>query len=36
VLHEFRAEHDYLASYRRDFRVICSHDNFYTIAGELL
>ena len=36
VLHEFRAVHDYLASYRRAFRVICSHDSFYTIAGELL
>jgi len=36
VLHEFRAVHDYLASYRREFKVICSHDNFYTIAGELL
>lgn len=36
VLHEFRAAHDYLASYRREFRVICSHDDFYTIGGELL
>jgi O-methyltransferase len=35
VLHEFRAVHDYLASYRRELKVICSHDNFYTIAGEL-
>jgi hypothetical protein len=35
VLHEFRAVHDYLASYRRKFRVICSRDNFYTITGEL-
>jgi O-methyltransferase len=35
IMHEFRAAHDYLASYRRQFRVICSHDNFYTIAGEL-
>lgn len=36
VLHEFRAVNDYLASYRRRLRVICSHDNFYTIAAELL
>jgi O-methyltransferase len=36
VLHEFRAAHDYLSSYRRQFKVICSHDNFFTIAGELL
>jgi len=35
VLHEFRAAYDYLSSYRRRFEVICSHDNFYTIAGEL-
>ena len=35
VLHEFRAVHDYLSSYRRQFKVICSHDDFYTIAGEL-
>lgn len=36
VLHEFRAAQDYLSSYRRQFKVVCSHDNFYTIAGELL
>lgn len=36
VLHEFRAANDYLASYRRKARVICSHDNFYTVAVELL
>jgi O-methyltransferase len=36
VLHEFRAAQDYLASYRRAFEVICSHDNFYTVAGDLL
>ena len=35
VVHEFRAAHDYVSSYRRGFKVICSHDNFYTIAGEL-
>ena len=35
VLHEFRAAIDYISSYRRDFKVICSHDNFYTIAVEL-
>jgi hypothetical protein len=36
VLHEFRAAHDYMSSYRRDFRVICSHDDFFTVAVELL
>jgi len=36
VLHEFRAASDYLSSYRREVEVICSHDNFYTIAVELL
>jgi len=36
VLHEFRAANDYIASYGRKFKVICSHDNFYTIAVELL
>jgi len=36
VLHEFRAVEDYLSSYRRAFKVICSHDNFFTVAGELL
>jgi O-methyltransferase len=35
VLHEFRAVQDYLSSYRREFNVLCSHDNFFTIAGEL-
>ncbi len=35
VLHEFRAANDYLSSYRRQVKVICSHDNFYTIAAEL-
>lgn len=35
VLHEFRAAHDYMASYRREFRVICSHDDFFTVAVEL-
>jgi O-methyltransferase len=35
VLHEFRAAHDYMSSYRREFRVICSHDDFFTIAVEL-
>ena len=35
VLHEFRAANDYLASYRRETKVICSHDNFYTVAVEL-
>jgi O-methyltransferase len=36
VLHEFRAVQDYLSSYRREFKVICSHDDFFTVAGELL
>lgn len=36
VLHEFRAVQDYLSSYRRETKVICSHDGFYTIAVELL
>jgi O-methyltransferase len=35
LLHEFRAANDYLTSYRREAKVICSHDNFYTIAVEL-
>jgi hypothetical protein len=35
-LHEFRAANDYFASYRRGFKVICSHDSFCTIAGVLL
>lgn len=35
VLHEFRAAYDYMSSYRRDFKVICSHDNFFTVAVEL-
>ncbi len=32
VMHEFRALQDYLASYRRKFEVLCSHDNFFTMA----
>jgi len=36
VLHEFRAATDYIASYRRDIKAICSHDNFHTVAVELL
>jgi hypothetical protein len=36
VLHEFRALNDYLLSYRRQVRVICSHDEFFTIAVELI
>jgi hypothetical protein len=36
VLSEFRAFYDYIASYRRQFKVICSHDAFFTIAVELL
>jgi O-methyltransferase len=36
VLHEFRALNDYISSYRREVNVICSHDDFFTIAVELL
>ena len=36
VLHEFRAAHDYMSSYRRGFRVICSPDDFFTVAVELV
>ena len=36
VLHEFRAFHDYLAAYRRDYRVVCSHDDFYTAAVRIV
>ena len=32
VMHEFRALQDYLASYRRKFEVLCSHDDFFTMA----
>ena len=32
VMHEFRALQDYVASYRRKFEVLCSHDDFFTIA----
>lgn len=28
VQHKFRAVHDYLASYRRQVRVLCSHNDF--------
>lgn len=35
VLHEFRAANDYISSYRREFKVICAHDSFYTVAVEL-
>jgi O-methyltransferase len=36
VLHEFRAFHDYISAYRRRFQVISSHDNFFTVALEIL
>jgi O-methyltransferase len=36
VMHEFRALQDYLASYRRKFKVLCAHDNFFTIAVEIV
>lgn len=32
VLHEFRAFSDYIASYRRTARLLCSHDDGYTAA----
>jgi hypothetical protein len=35
VQHEFRAVHDYLASYRRQVRVLCSHNDFFAVAVEL-
>jgi O-methyltransferase len=35
VLHEFRALDDYLASYRREAKVLCSHDDFFAMAVEL-
>ena len=36
VLHEFRAFHDYISAYRKHFQVICSHDNFYTVAFKVI
>jgi len=35
VLHEFRAASDYISSYQREVKVICSHCNCYTVAVEL-
>jgi hypothetical protein len=35
VQHEFRAVQDYLASYRREVSVLCSHDDFFAVAVEL-
>jgi O-methyltransferase len=35
VLHEFRARDDYLSSYRREAKVLCSHDDFFAVAIEL-
>ena len=35
VLHEFRAFTDYLASYRRQARLICTHDEGFTAALEM-
>ncbi len=34
VQHEFRAFADYRASYRRAFRLVCSHDSYFTAAVE--
>jgi hypothetical protein len=36
VLHGLRAFHDYLEGYRRQFRVLSSHDDFFTVAIEML
>ncbi len=33
---EFRALHDYVAIYRREFKALCSHDQFFTIAIEIV
>lgn len=35
VQHEFRAFCDYLASYRREARLICTHDRCFTAAVEM-
>ena len=35
VLHEFRACADYFASYRRQARIVCTHDDGFTAALEL-
>jgi O-methyltransferase len=34
--HEFRAFFDHLAGYRRQFRALCSDDDFFTAAIEML
>ena len=34
VQHEFRAFNDYCASYRRQFRLVCAHDDYFTAALE--
>ena len=36
VLHEFRALEDYLASYRREARLLCTHDDGFTAALAML
>lgn len=33
--HEFRAFQDYLSAYRRNFKVLCSHDGFFTAAVQI-
>jgi O-methyltransferase len=35
VLHEFRAVNDYLSNYRREVKVLCSHDDFFATAVKL-
>lgn len=36
VQHEFRAFMDYGASYRRQFKLVCAHDNYFTAAVEVV
>lgn len=36
VQHEFRAFDDYGVSYRRRFKLVCAHDDFFTAALEIL
>jgi O-methyltransferase len=35
VQHEFRAFNDYAASYRRQAKLVCAHDDFFTAAVEI-
>lgn len=36
VQHEFRAFSDYLSSYRRQAKLICAHDSYFTAAVEMV